>query len=120
MITQLLMILKTAPFGVIEKYEFFGVVDGLVTVFDGHIFFCFCSKCIVEIRTRYILRSLDADSSHEDCIPETDEYFYERVSRELRGQYIFQIWDLCRPSLINYLKTIKGDLMTCFHLNVLR
>ena len=104
MITQLLMILKTVPFGVIEKYEFFGVVDGLVTVFDGHIFFCFCSKCIVEIRTRYILRSLHAEGRHEIYLTEIDEYFYERVSRELRGEYIVQIWDLCRPCLINYTR----------------
>ena len=63
---------------------------------------------------------LHADGGRKNCIPEIDKNFYERLPRELRGEYILQIWDLCRPCQINYLKTIKGDMMTCFHLNILR
>ena len=98
--------------------EFFDVVDGLVTIFDRESNFCSCSKCIVEIRLKYSISCEFSDGRPLSCLHQIDTYFNERIRREIRGEYIFQLWDLCRGYLKKYFYSIKGDLMTCFHLNV--
>ena len=96
----------------------FGVADGLVTIFDGESYFCSCSKCIVEIRSNYSICCEFFDGRHESCLCQIDTYCNERISREIRAEYSFQLWELCRGCLKAYFYAIKGDCMTCFHLNV--
>ena len=91
---------------------------GLVTIFDRESYFCSCSKCIVEIRLKYSISCEFSDGRPLSCLHQIDTYFNERISREIRGEYIFPLWDLCRGYLKKYFYSIKGDLMTCFHLNV--
>ena len=45
--------------------NFFGVVDGLITAYDGKYYFCCCSKCIIEIRTRYSIQKGFTDGKHD-------------------------------------------------------
>ena len=97
--------------------EFFGVVDGLLTIFDEESYFCSCSKCIVEIRSKYSICCEFSNGRHESCLHQIDTYFNEKISREIRGEYIFQLWDLCNGCLKKYFYVIKGEFMTCFHLN---
>ena len=97
---------------------FFGVVDRLVTAYDGEHYFYSCSNCIIEIRKKYSIEKALADGKHDECLDEIDTYFNERIEKEIRGQYIFQVWDLCRNCLLHYFYTIKGDLVKIFHLNV--
>ena len=91
---------------------------GLVTIFDRESYFCSCSKCIVEIRLKYSISCEFSDGRPLPCLHQIDTYFNERIRREIRGEYIFQLWDLCRGYLKKYFYSIKGDLMTCFHRNV--
>ena len=91
---------------------------GLVAIFDRESYFCSCSKCIVEIRLKYSISCEFSDGRPLSCLHQIDTYFNERISREIRGEYIFPLWDLCRGYLKKYFYSIKGDLMTCFHLNV--
>ena len=44
--------------------EFFGVINGLVTVFDGEHYFCSCSKGILKIRSRYLICSEFTDGRY--------------------------------------------------------
>ena len=91
---------------------FFGVVDGLITAFDGGHYFCCCSKFITKIRTRYSIQKDFVDGKHDTCPDEINAYFNERIKKEIRGVYIFQTWDLCSDCLLKYFYAIKGDLMT--------
>ena len=91
---------------------------GLVTIFGRESYFCSCSKCIVEIRLKYSISCEFSDGRPLSCLHQIDTYFNERIRREIRGEYIFQLWDLCRGYLKKYFYSIKGDLMTCFHRNV--
>ena len=91
---------------------------GLVTIFDRESYFCSCSKCIVEIRLKYSISCEFSGGRPLSCLHQIDTYFNERIRREIRGEYIFQLWDLCRGYLKKYFYSIKGDLMTCFHRNV--
>ena len=92
--------------------NFFGVVDGLITAFDGEHYFCCCSKFITKIRTRYLIQKDFVDGKHDTCPDEINAYFNERIKKEIRGVYIFQTWDLCSDCLLKYFYAVKGDLMT--------
>ena len=98
--------------------NFFGVVDGLVTAYDGEHYLCSCSSCIIEIRKKYSIEKEFADGKQDECLDEIDTYFNERIETEIRGQYISQVWDLCRNWLLHYFYMIKDDLVQLFHLNV--
>ena len=116
-ITLLYMILKIGLVTVKIKclrflIIFFGVVDGLITAFDGEHYFCCCSKCITKVRTRYSIQKDFVDGKHDTCPDEINAYFNERIKKEIRGVYIFQTWDLCSDCLLKYFYAIKGDLMT--------
>ena len=65
---------------------FFGVVDGLVTVYCGEHYFCSCSNCAIEIRKKYSIDKEFADDKHDECLDEIDTYFNERIEKEIRGK----------------------------------
>ena len=46
---------------------FFGVVNGLITAYDGEHYFCCCSKCIIEIRTKYSIQNEFSEGKHDAC-----------------------------------------------------
>ena len=98
--------------------NFFGAVDGLVTAYDEQHYFCSCSNCIIETRTKYSIEKQFTDGKHEECLDEIDTHFNERIEKEIRGQYIFQVWDLCRNCLPHCFYTIKGDFVKLFYLNI--
>ena len=97
--------------------NFVGVVDGPITAYDGEHYFCSCSNHIIEIRKKYSIDKDFADGKHNK-IEEIDTCFNEKFEKEIRGQYIFQVWDLCRNCRLHYFYTIKGALVKLFHLNV--
>ena len=97
---------------------FLGVIDGLVTVFDGECYFYSCSKCILKISSRYSICSEFRDGRHSKCLQEIYSYFHERSVKEIRAEYIFHLWNLCRTCVKSYFNFIKTEFMTCFHLNV--
>ena len=70
--------------------HFFGVVDGLVTAYDGGHYFCSCSNCIIEIRKKYSIEKEFADGKQDGCLDEIDTYFNERIEKKIRGQYILK------------------------------
>ena len=98
--------------------NFFGVVDGLVTAYDGEHYLCSCSNSIIEIRKKYSIEKEFADGKQDEYLHEIDTYFNERIEKEIRGQYISQVWGLCRNWLLHYFYMIKDDLVKLFHLNV--
>ena len=53
--------------------KFFGVVDCLVTAYDGEYYFCSCSNCVIEIRKRYSIKKKFADGKHDECLNEIDK-----------------------------------------------
>ena len=65
--------------------NFFGVVNGLVTAFDGEHYFCSCINCIIEIRKKYAIEKEFADGKHDECLDEIDTYFNERIEKEIKG-----------------------------------
>lgn len=101
---MLYMILKIASYCQNEVPEisdnFFGVVDGLITAFDGEHYFCCCSKFITKIRTRYSIQKDFNDGKYDVFLDEIDTYFNERIKKEITGSYIFQTWDPCRHCLL--------------------
>ena len=97
---------------------FFGLIDGLITAYDGEHYFCCCSNCIIEIRTKYSIQNEFSDDKHDACLDEINTYFNEIIEKEIRVECIFLTWKLCRDCLLKYFYTIKGELMTLFHLNV--
>ena len=66
-------------------------MGGLLTVYDGDWFFCSCSKCLLEIRTKYFFPKKFTDGRHDECIGEIETYLNERINKELKGEYIFQV-----------------------------
>ena len=56
---------------VLEKI--FGVVDCLVTAYDGEHCFCSCSNCVIEIRKKYSIEKKFADGKHDECLDETEK-----------------------------------------------
>ena len=58
------------------------------------------------------------DGTHEECIGEIETYLSERINKELMGEYIFQVWELCRDCLLEYFYAIKHDFMILFYLNL--
>ena len=70
------------------------------------------------MRKKYSIEKEFADGKHDECLDEIDTYFNEKIEKEIRGQCIFQVWDLCGNCLLHYFYTIKGGLVKLFHLNV--
>ena len=68
-----------------------------------------------KLTKNYSIEKKFADGKNDECLDEIDTYFNERIEKEIRGQYIFQV---CRNCLLNYFYTIKGDLGKLFHLKV--
>ena len=66
---------------------------------------------------KYSIKKEFADGKHDECLDDIDTYFNERIEKEIKGQYIFQVWDL-KDCLTHYFYTVKGDLVKLFHLNV--
>ena len=98
--------------------NFFGVVEGLVTAYEGEHYFCSCSNCVIEKRKNSLIKKEFADGKHDESLDEINTYFNKRIEKEVRGLYIFQVWDLCRNCLLHYFYTIEGDLVKLFHLNI--
>ena len=55
--------------------NFFGVINGLITVFDGERYFCSCSICRLEIGENCSLKKEFADGRHAGCFDEIDYLF---------------------------------------------
>lgn len=72
--------------------EFFVVVEGLITVYDGQNYFCSYSKSIIEISTKYCIPKEFTDGRHDEGLGEIGTYFSERAKEEVRGEDIFQYW----------------------------
>ena len=98
--------------------DFFGVVDGFMVLFDKNNYYCSCTACLNKIYSRLSKVPLENSNSHEDCIDIICTYIQERVSREIRGEHIFQIWDICRYCLIRFFQHVKSKLIAHFHLSV--
>ena len=98
--------------------NFFGFINDLIIVFDGGRYLCSCSNCTLEIRQNYWLKKKFADRRHADCFDEIDTYFSKRATKEIREDYLFQVWKPCRGCIVVYFEAIKGDLITLFDLNV--
>ena len=87
-------------------------------LFDEKRFFISCSKCLVEIKSKVKQVKRFEDGRHDECFYQLESYLDERVSREIRGEYIYYIRGLCKDCVFEYFSNIKGDLITYFHLNV--
>ena len=98
--------------------DFFGVVDGFMVLFDKNNYYCSCTACLNKIYSRLSKVPLENSNSHEDCIDIICTYIQERVSREIRGEHIFQVWDICRYCLIRFFQHVKSKLIAHFHLSV--
>ena len=69
----------------------FGVVDGFMVLFDENNYYCSCGTCLNKIYTRLSEVPPESSNNHENCIDNICTYIQERVSREIRGEYIFQM-----------------------------
>ena len=70
--------------------NFFGVVDGLMIGYDGEHYICCCSKCIIEIKTRYSIQKDFIVGKHDGCLDEIDAYFNKRIKKEVRESPFFK------------------------------
>ena len=89
-------------------------------LFDENNYYCSCALCLNKIFNRLSKVPLENSNvnNHEDFIDIISAYVQERVSREIRGEYIFQIWDICRYCLRSFFQHVKSELIAHFHLNV--
>ena len=90
--------------------NFFGLIDGLITAYDGEHYFCCCSNCIIEIRTKYSIQNEFSDGKHDACLDEINIYFNERIKKEIRVECIFPTWKLCRDCLLSIFIPSKVSL----------
>ena len=71
--------------------EFFYLV-----LFDEKRFFISCSKCLVEVKSRVRQLKRFEDGRHDECFYQFESYLDERLTREIRGEYIYHIRGLCK------------------------
>ena len=107
-------------FKVPEMYDYFvGIILYILTIYDVETYFCFCSRCLVELFEKYNISNKSyASKYHDKCIQKILTYLYERIEKQIEGQYIFHYWDLCRHWLVQLFHKIKGDLLNVFHTNI--
>ena len=98
--------------------DYFGIIDGYLVLFDEKRFFISCSKCLVEVKSRVRQLKQFEDGRHDQCFYQFESYLDERLTREIRGEYIYHIRGLCKECVFEYFNNIKGELITCFHLYV--
>ena len=68
---------------------FFRVVDGFIVLFDENNYFCSGTTCLSNIYSRLSEVPSESSNNHEDCIDIICTFIQERVSREIRSEYIF-------------------------------
>ena len=100
--------------------DFFGVVDGFMVLFDENNYYCSCALCLNKICSRLskVLPENSNVNNHGDCINIISTYVQERLSREIRGEYIFQIRNICRYCVTRFFQHVKSELIAHFHVNV--
>ena len=75
---------------------YFGIIDGYLMFFDEKRFFILCDKCLVEVKARVWKLKRFEDGRHNECFHQIEFYFDERLTRDIRGEYIYHIRGLCK------------------------
>ena len=80
--------------------DYFGIIDGYLVLFDEKRFFISCSKYLVEVKSRVRQLKRFEDGKHDECFYQFESYLDERLTREIRGEYIYHIRGLCKECVL--------------------
>ena len=74
----------------------------IVSCMMENIFFISCSKCLVEIKSKVSQVKRFEDGRHEECFNQFESFLDERLSCEIRGEYIYHIRGLRKDCVFEW------------------